>query len=159
MSSAAPSDNQKTCIHCGAQLPETAERCWLCYGELPNSEPVMAELVRAPEFSKISERFFQVASALLACFLLLVIVAMFWQEPVSGVLLTIVVLLPLGATFMRITIRKQRQGRVSWAERFATYLVSTALLVALLTAMAVAAMIAFFVWCLVQLNNGGINFH
>ncbi|MFO0869741.1 MAG: hypothetical protein U0935_12485 [Pirellulales bacterium] len=146
------------CPHCGAHLQPQMVRCWLCFAAIPSTPPaqVPVELARPPEFSQLGERIFQGLSILVAGLVLLILLGTFLQEPAAGVTLTMLLFVPLSATVLRLYLQKQRYGRVSWAERLATFLVSTALLVMVLGVLVVAAFIAFFVWCLM---SGPVNFH
>ncbi len=148
------------CPYCGAHLQPQMTRCWLCYAAVAGAEtidgeaPVAVELARPPAFSVMSEWIFKGLSAVVGLLLFMIIAGAFLEEPAAGITLTVLVSIPLGATALRLYLQKQRYGAVSWAERLATFLVSTALLFALLGVLCVAAFIALFVWCLTQSPGG-----
>lgn len=162
----------KRCTQCGAHLQPTAPRCWLCYAEVSGgagaaahggvpgaggAEYVPAEVVATDKFAKASEIFFKIVSAALALVLLLTAVGIFMEEPAAGVVFLFFVLLPLGMTFIRLQSQQQKYGSVSWAERVATFVVSTALLVGLAGVVMMAGMIAMLVYCLYAFSSGGFH--
>ncbi len=114
---------------------------------------VVAELARPPEFSETAEWIFRGVTALLALLAGLVILGASLESPAAGVTLAIMLLLPLSATLLRVQLQRQRYGRVSWGEKLATFILSTAVMLALLVLLAVAAFVAFFIWCLIEISR------
>ena len=100
---------EQTCPHCGAQCPPSTLRCWLCFGEISGApvEIVTAELIERPGFSRGSQLFFGLASALLAIFLSMMNFGLYLQEPAAGVVMTIGLLIPLAATVVREQLRRR----------------------------------------------------
>lgn len=146
------------CSSCGAHLRTGFARCWLCHAELTTtvsegSPLVVAELARPPEFSEAAEWIFKGVAALLALLAGLVILGASLESPAAGVTLAVVLLFPLSATLLRVQLQKQKHGRVSWGEKLATFILSTAVMLALLVLLAIAAFAAFFIWCLIEISR------
>lgn len=138
------------CRHCGAEVPLSAPQCWLCFGKLPAGMDVVdAEVVAPPESPawQLTEVFFAVVSALTALLVVLVGIGVFCEEPVMGIIYVVIVLPPLGVTVAR-TARKRRAGEnISWAERFATFVVSSVVMLGFLGLLAVAAVACLIIMC------------
>ena len=140
-----------TCRECGAHLQPGQARCWLCLAKLDGDEaPIRAELARPPEFSRVSETVFRAISALVGLFLLVVTVGLWLQDSRAAMAFLTMLSVPAAATAIRLNLRKNRVGKISWAERLVTFLLSTALVVGLLAALVVAAFLALFAWCMLN---------
>jgi len=145
-------DVARVCPQCGAQYYPDAGKCWLCHADLSDLPVVVAQLI-APPMSpawKLSEVFFAVLSALTALLVVLIGIGIFVQEAALGIIYVILVLPPLTVTVAR-TYRKTRSGAgISWAERFATFLVSSVVMMGILGLLAVAAVACLIIMCFVN---------
>lgn len=148
--SAEAAEPLQLCRHCGAEVPLSAPRCWLCQGELPAGMTIVdAEVVGPPESPawQLTEAFFAVVSALTALLVVLIGIGVFCEEPVMGIIYVVIVVPPLGVTVAR-SARKRRAGvNISWAERFATFVVSSVVMLAFLGLLAVAAVACLIIMC------------
>jgi hypothetical protein len=147
--------NEKICPDCGAENLAAAKYCWLCRRDMTTvSEVVLAEVVlRRPAWTP-SDWFFAILSLLLAIMIVLCAIGLAVEEPSAAIVFGILVVPPLVATIVRVSVRQQRQGHVSWAERFLTFFVSSVIMVGVVGLLLAAAFVAFFVYCLIELNGG-----
>jgi hypothetical protein len=114
---------------------------------------VVAEVVPGRPEQAAYERFFAIALMLLLFLLVLVGVGVSLQQPGLGVAYVVVVLPPLIATRLRLRRRKAQQGRVTWAERFVTLVLSGLIMLTVLGAIAAAVVIALLAWCFVATSQ------
>lgn len=157
--SASPPLQLQTCPHCGADCEATADRCWLCYGELsPKGDDVVAaEVVREPPRYAPEDTVFATMSAVLALIILLVGVGSAFVQPGVTILMAIVVVPALVATLVRVGSKQARTGYVSWGERLGTFLISASLTVGVLVLLALSAIIALVVYCFYLISSGGFH--
>ena len=147
------------CPHCGADCFAAAQRCWLCYTDFGKSpEIVTAEVVAEPPRQSISEWLFAILTLLAIGMVIVVGIGVAMQEWQTGVVYLVLVSIPLAACAVRIQVKKSRQGSMTWAERFSTLMVTTLVAMGILGGLAVAAAVAFFVWCFAALG-GNMNIH
>lgn len=142
-------DVARVCPQCGAQYYPDAGKCWLCHADLSDEPLVVAQLIAPPPSPvwKLSEVFFASLSALTALLVVLIGIGIFAQEATLGVIYVILVLPPLTVTVAR-TYRKTQSGAgISWAERFATFLVSSVVMMGVLGILAVAAVACLIIMC------------
>jgi len=148
-------ENSRVCPHCGAQYSAEAAKCWLCHADLSDVPIVVAELI-APPMSpawQLSEVFFAVLSALTALLVVLIGIGVFIEEATMGLIYVILVLPPLTVTLAR-TYRKTRSGAgISWAERFATFVVSSVVMAGILGILAIAALACLIIMCFMNPPN------
>lgn len=155
----------KICPECGADCVASAPRCWMCGGDLSRAETIyQAQAVTASMRGAgnagampVSEWFFAISTCLLLGVVLLVGLGLAVDEPGTAILYAIVVSPALLATLIRTQLKRASHGRVSWAEKFATLMISGALTVSIVTVLCVAACVALFVYCLTV--DGAMNFH
>jgi hypothetical protein len=162
---AASSPQLKICPECGADCGGTAQSCWMCQANLANVETIVAaeevanqavRAVRRPP-NAVSEAFFATSTILLVIAALVVGIGLMINEPGLGIVFAIVASPALIATVVRTRFRQATTGTVSWAERFATLIVSGALTIGILSMLGVACFVAFLAYCIV--TNSGPNFH
>ena len=150
MNASPRADAIRVCQQCGAQFAPEATKCWLCQAAVAVPQSVVvADLVAPPQSPlwSLGEVFFAVLSALTALMIVLIGLGIFAEEFVAGLIYVVVVLPPLTVTVAR-TVRKTRSGvGISWAERFATFLVSAVVMAALLGLLAVAAVACLIIMC------------
>ena len=147
-----PVETARLCPACGAEYAAGASHCWLCHANLNDVPIVVAELIAAPQSPvwKLSEVFFAVLSALTALLIVLIGIGVFVEEAVLGVIYVILVLPPLTVTLAR-TYRKTHSGAgISWAERFATFVVSSVVMAGVLGILAIAALACLIIMCFVN---------
>ena len=154
----SPTTNEKICPDCGAENLAMAKYCWLCHRDMATvSEVVIAEMIPEQPTWTPSDWFFAVLSLLVAIMIVLCGIGLAIEEPTAAIVFGILVAPPLVATVVRVRIRQQRQGHVSWAERFLTFFVSSVITVGILGLLLAAAFVAFFVYCLIEINRGGFH--
>ena len=145
----------RTCPHCGAECDAARPRCWLCQGVVTGgTEIVDAEVVAEPPPYAPSDAFFAVVSAVLAAVILLVGLGAALTQPGMAIMLAVIVVPALAATVIRTQRKQARQGYVSWGERLATFVVSAALAVGILSLLGVAAVIALIAFCFYAMATG-----
>lgn len=152
MSSIPPSGEVPlVCPHCGAQYAAGAAKCWLCNADLSDAPVLVAELVSAPPGEpawSLTEAFFAGLSALTALLVVLLGIGLFAQQPGLGVIYVILVIPPLTVTAAR-TFRKTRSGAgISWAERLATFVISSVVMLGVLGMLAIAAVACLIIYCI-----------
>ena len=142
------------CPHCGADC-EVGKRVAGCamanWPATRLSTPSWSK--KAPPHAP-SDAFFAVVSGFLAVVVLLVGVGTAFTQPGLAIALAIVVAPALVATLVRTQKQQQRHGYVSWGERLATFVVSAAMVVGVLSALGAAAMIALVAFCFYALATG-----
>lgn len=148
------SSNAKYCPDCGAENNPFADACWLCQRDLAReSEIVEAELVTTHARNPLVERIFAVLTGLVAIVVVLVGIGVASEEPWLVLVYGILITPPLVGTFVRLKRQQQRQGHVGWGERLLTLIASFALMYAFLMVLGAAAMVAFFIYCVIALNR------
>lgn len=150
----------RTCPHCGADCEVGKPRCWLCHGELAGGDEIVdAELVQEVPPHAPSDMFFVIAAAILAVVVLLIGVGAALTQPGLAIAMAIVVAPALVATLVRTRKQQKRQGYVSWGERLATFAISVAVMMGVLSALGAAVMVALVIFCFYALATGQFNFH
>lgn len=161
-----PATTELVCPHCGAKVGAKWKTCWLCGQELPGETGpvfVASKTSAAPRpaagasaISIISK----VAGAGIAALLALVFIGLVANGE-YGALIGLVILLlpPLAITFGKTLSRQSKGEEVAWIDRVGTFLMSLAITIGVVTALGVAAVVAFFVICIAMISTGGMNFH
>jgi len=151
-----PRLNLKLCPECGAGLAAGAPVCWLCRRDLADSsEVVMAELVPDSKRVDALEIVLAISTLVIVVLMVLVGIGCFVSAPGLGVAYALFAAPPLIITLLRTQRQQAATGKVSWADRLLTLVLSTALSAGVAMLLAVAAFIAFFVWCWYMILSGG----
>ena len=149
-------NESKFCPECGADCAVDAARCWMCQAQLSGAETVVTAEIVAPRRQGVSEGFFAVATFLLVGIALLIGIGLAMDEIGVAIVYALFAAPAIIATVVRVQYRKQKIGHVSWAERFVTLIVSASIVFAVLALLAVAAVGALVVYCMV---SGPQSFH
>ncbi|MCA9161729.1 MAG: hypothetical protein KDA62_02075 [Planctomycetales bacterium] len=150
----ATRDSIRICPECAAENSPFSDNCWLCQCPLTGDvEIVTAEIVGENRPNPILDRTFAVLTGLVGLLIVIVGIGIAADEPSLGVLYVLVVTPPLLGAFVRVKREMRRRRYVGWGERLATLIVSFALMYGLLMALGVAALVAFFIYCVIALST------
>lgn len=142
----------RTCGECGASNRWPVTQCWLCHGDLEADNIVLAEVVsEPPAFVTTRGRSFSLASIFIVITLVAVGLGLSLVAPGMGFLFAIVALPALIGTMVRIKKQQLEGGPIGWSDKLTMFLLSTAVTVATIAVLCVAAFIALFVFCWVIL--------
>ena len=153
--SAPPITGVRLCPECRAENSPGAKACWLCHAPLSaNTEVVMAELVREPGPSPLTEKFFLALT--LACLILLVLVGIGLAQDDPGLLIPYLIAITpaILATVSHSLVKASRGERVTAMQVFLTFLISASVTVLIVVVTFVAAVVALFVYCIYVFSNG-----
>ena len=130
----------------------------MCYSDLGRQpEIVLAEVVAEPPRQSLSEWFFAILTILAIGFVIVVGIGVALQEPIQGLVFAVIVAVPLAAVAVQLQNKKAKQGGISWAERFATLMLTAAVTMGILGGLAVAGVVALIAVCFVALSSGGFR--
>jgi len=137
----------------------------MCRGDLTKTaEIVMAEVISAaspqkphpaqkPEWAP-SEIFFAILTAFVAFVLVLLGIGIAANGPEPLIPYAIIVIPAFLITAVRLGIKRARGKPIGWGERLATFLISAAVVVSVITVLIAAAIVAFCIYCFSALANG-----
>jgi 4-amino-4-deoxy-L-arabinose transferase-like glycosyltransferase len=143
-----------TCRECRAANATTARRCWLCHADLTKPPPPPATHLPPPlPVADVGPWTFSLSTLFLLVTLLALGMGIFALAPGLGVLYAVLVAPPLFATSI-VGVRRRRRGQ-AWGgkEKAATAALSVAGTLAGLSLLIVAAVVAFFIYCIVAISN------
>ncbi len=150
----SPSAELKSCPDCAAENLGDAVQCWLCRHDLRGVPAiVIAEEVRRPPSFVAGDQFFAALALLLALTVIVVLVGVFLQEPALAVMLGVILVPALVGTMIRVKQQQARHGHVSWSEKLLTFIMSVSIVIGGLAMLAVAAFIAFFLYCIAEMSR------
>ncbi len=140
------------CVQCGAVNRQGTKRCWLC-GAVLDTPVVYAELV--PDAPRVGGWQFTLSEAMILVTLIAVIAGTWAVKPANAVLLVLITGPALLVTFIR-TARKRSRGKdVTWVDKLATFLITAASVIGVLMVLWVAAIVAFFLYCIYAVAHSG----
>lgn len=149
------------CQRCGATNPPYAKQCWLCStSDRTESDPA-ARLVPLTEFTndparmRSQSRTQSICAALLvACVVLTALIAIGFAVQDTGMLIPLLIV--VGPAYLATGVRALRgfakDGQPKASSLLLTFIFSGMFTVLALVLLAIASFVAFFVWCLTQLQ-------
>lgn len=148
------------CQRCGAANPPYAEQCWLCStGERASSVPAarlvpLTELTNDPVRLRAQSRTQNICAALLvACVVLTMLVAIGCLVQDRGMLIPLLIV--VGPAYLATGVRALHgfatHGQPKASSLLLTFLFSGMFTLLTLVLLAIASVVAFFVWCFTQL--------
>lgn len=146
----AQQDHQ--CSQCGAVNRQGTKRCWLCGANL-EIPVVYAELV--PDSPQVGGWQFKLSELMIVVTLIAVIAGTWALEPATGIVLVVVCSPALLVTFIRTARKRSRGQDVSWAAKLATFLLTAAAVVGVLTLLWIAVIVALFLYCIFAVAHLG----
>jgi hypothetical protein len=150
-------DDIKWCQECGVENTLYSPRCWMCHADLRKNAPPVVKAPPAsppPRFAPTGS-FFAVLTLLTT--LLVVLIGFALGEMSLGYLpwFALIVIPALLATTVRVGRRRMQGKQVSWSEALLTVVISGAIVHGVLGLVAVAAVAALFIMCLISPPNFG----
>lgn len=159
-----PHDSVRICPECGADNLAFATSCWMCYRDIRNETPIIeavavdsspkAAVAQRPSYAP-GEWFFRIATFLVLVLLVLVGIGLATEEVGLVIVYALLVTPPLLGALFRIR-RRAKQGHVSWGEKFATLLMSGAIMIGILGVLWIAALGALVAFCFVAIATGNL---
>ena len=155
MGSEVPPDKpgEFRCRECWAINRQPTTMCWLCGASFDEEIPY-AEIVGEPPVVTSGESpiFFWMAMLLCGAFAIVFLGALL--EDVESAIGMIILAVPgLIAVLVR-SARKHAQGQsMGWGDRIVTFLLTTAAIAGIISLLAVAAAVAFFIYCVMALQG------
>jgi hypothetical protein len=153
---AAIAAQERFCTECGAASARDAAYCWLCGAKLGATPNVIdAELVRhVPRYAAV-ESLFAAGVVLSALVLVILAIGIAMDEPAGLIPFFIVVGPALLATAIHLARRRARAQDVTWMHGFITFWISGAAVIGAIVLLAVGALVALFLYCLVVVAAHG----
>ena len=148
----APIANAVVCFECQASNRPGTRKCWLC-GATLNGDVPYAEIVDEPV--QLGGGQFSLAELMILITVVAIAAGIWAQDPGTGFSVTVIGLPALVATFVRTLRRRRRGENVTWADKVATFLLTAAMTFTILTMIAVAAVIALFIFCIYLVSTAG----
>jgi hypothetical protein len=151
------------CDECGANNSLQAGRCWLCGRELPLVPEVVADQLAAAYRSPSAEPFADDPASSITSLMVVVVVLLIGGSialeevglAIAYFIIAAPALLGMFIAQSKFAAKGQPLGPLG---RIAAFFVSAAAAFALLTALGIAAAVAFFIYCLVEGMGGGTLF-
>jgi len=142
-------ENAIVCRHCGAENTPYSKNCWICHRDLAASDIVVAQVVEngRPAFAP-SDALFMVLTLALVGALALAVVGMWQQAPGAGIFMMVLLSPVIIATLIRGVSRQQKQGHLTWKDRFVVLSSSLVLTIGVILLVIISGVILLFLVCL-----------